>query len=210
MIEELLKRYAPISDQVETTELRVILRELEGICQADTYGAVVEFGCYVGTTSLFIRRLLNRIDPTREFHVYDSFAGLPAKASQDASPAGEHYRAGELAASRDQFVNNFKKAGLAVPVIHKSWFEDLTTEDIPAAIAFAFIDGDFYQSTKTPLRLIHPRLSLGAKIIVDDYQSEALPGVRAKSRRRIRSATPDSPARRGQPGRFRLTKCAKM
>lgn len=177
-IEKLLSRHAPITDQVDEKELAVILRELAEVCQQKTYGAVVEFGCYAGTTSLFIRRLLNEADPLREFHVYDSFAGLPAKSAHDASPAGVQYKAGELAVKRDDFVNNFKKAGLALPVIHKGWFEDLRAEALPEAVAFAFLDGDFYQSIKTSLTLIHPRLSVGATIVVDDYQSEALPGVR--------------------------------
>ena len=177
-IEPLLNRYSPISDQIEVAELRVILRELERICAQDTYGAVVEFGCYSGTTSLFIRRLLNLLDPIREFHVYDSFAGLPVKSKEDGSPAGQQFQAGELSVSRTNFVNNFKKAGLALPVIHKGWFEALELIDIPGAVALAFLDGDFYRSIKTSLKLVHPRLSVGAKVIIDDYQSEALPGVK--------------------------------
>lgn len=178
IIEDLLNRYSPISDQIEMAELRVVLRELERVCGQNTYGAVVEFGCYSGTTSLFIRRLLNRLDPIREFHVYDSFVGLPAKGQEDASPAGQQYQAGELAVSRTSFVNNFKKAGLALPVIHKGWFEALAEDDLPGAAAFAFLDGDFYRSIRTSLKLVHPRLSVGAKIVIDDYQSEALPGVK--------------------------------
>lgn len=176
-IEDLLKRYSPISEQIDVKELRVIMRELESVMSNDVYGGVVEFGCYAGTTSLFIRRLLNVADPNREFHVYDSFSGLPEKTSPDKSPAGEQYRAGQLAASRDQFVNNFKKAGLAVPIIHKRWFSELSGHDLPDAVAFAFLDSDFYESIKTSLKLVHPLLSVGAVIIVDDYQSEALPGV---------------------------------
>ena len=48
-------------------------------------GSVVELGCYIGTTSLFIRRLMNGLGATGEFHVYDSFAGPPDKSSRDHS-----------------------------------------------------------------------------------------------------------------------------
>jgi O-methyltransferase len=55
----------------------------------------MEFGCYVGTTSLFIRRLLDQTgEGTRPFHVYDSFEGLPPKTQADASAAGADWQAG--------------------------------------------------------------------------------------------------------------------
>jgi O-methyltransferase len=178
MVDELLRRYKPVSEQIEVAELRVILSELEAVIRAQTYGAVVELGCFVGTTSLFIRRVLDELDATRDFHVYDSFAGLPAKSSQDTSPVGQQFETSQLAASKNQLTANFKKARLAIPVIHKSWFGDITEDDMPSALAFAFLDGDFYGSIKTSLELVGPRLSIGGKVVVDDYQSEALPGVK--------------------------------
>jgi O-methyltransferase len=178
LIEEILRRHKPISDQVEEDELAVILTELKSVLDAGVYGSVVELGCYAGTTSLFIRRLLDGVDKTRDFQVYDSFAGLPAKSAEDASPAGEQYQAGQLNASKSQFVNNFKKAGLAIPLIHKAWFVDLTDKDLPEAVCFAFLDGDFYGSIKASLKLVGPVLSIGGKIVIDDYQSESLPGVK--------------------------------
>jgi hypothetical protein len=68
-----------ISDQVSRDDVALVWRELEAVLDAGVPGAVVEFGCYVGTTSLFIRRLLDERDESgaREFHVYDSFEGLP-------------------------------------------------------------------------------------------------------------------------------------
>lgn len=178
MVEDILSRHKPVSDQIEADELKVILGELKAVIEAGVYGSVVEFGCYVGTTSLFIRRLLDAADKTRDFQVYDSFAGLPAKTSEDASPAGQQFETGQLSASPAQLITNFNKAGLAKPIIHKGWFNDLTEEDLPGAIAFAFLDGDFYGSIKTSLKLVGPRLSIGGKVVVDDYQSEALPGAR--------------------------------
>ena len=113
----------------------------------------------------------------RVLHVYDSFEGLPEKSSHDASPAGEQFQPGELSASKKRFVENYKKAGLALPRIHKGWFSELTEADIPEQIAFAFLDGDYYDSIMTPLKLIWPRLVPGAIVVVDDYVNEALPGA---------------------------------
>lgn len=165
-----------ISDQINAKQLRVILRELErAVSKHD--GAIVEFGCYIGTTSLFIRRLLDQRHDDREFHVYDSFEGLPAKTSADESRAGDQFQAGELAVSKRQFIQEFKKAGLRPPIIHKGWFKDLTEANVPGSIAFAFLDGDFYESIRDSLKLVLPRLQPGGCIIIDDYAREALPGA---------------------------------
>lgn len=210
-IETLLIKHPLVSDQVSSKQVRVILAELEATLRQDVAGAIVEFGCYIGTTSLFIRRLLDehchsesfgfaqdkprreipsgRIEAgslhaaaglsrnDRQFHVYDSFEGLPEKTAADSSRAGDQFMAGELTVSKKQFIREFQKAHLETPVIHKGWFKDLTPADVPDKIAFAFLDGDFYESIRDSLRLVLPRMQKGGVIIVDDYAREALPGV---------------------------------
>ncbi len=173
-----IRRFPLVSDQIDYAELTVIVRELERILTARVPGDVVEFGCYNGTTSLFIQRVLQAEDPRRTYHVYDSFTGLPDKSPEDTSPAGEQFVKGELTATKTQFIRNFKQAGLPLPTIHKGWFNELSAADIPQDIAFAFLDGDFFQSITASLRHITPHLSPGARVLVDDYQSEALPGAR--------------------------------
>jgi O-methyltransferase len=177
MTEELLNKYPLISDQVSKEQVRVILSELEKVLDSGTDGAIVEFGCYIGTTSLFIRRLLDRRGDSREFHVYDSFEGLPPKVSQDDSPAGTQFQAGELSVSKKDFLHEFQKANLRPPKVHKAWFSDLADTDVPEQISFAFLDGDFYESIRDSLNLVLPKLQPGATIIIDDYAREALPGV---------------------------------
>lgn len=173
-----VRKYPLVSDQIEYPELVVILRELSKSITTHLDGAVVELGCYTGTTSLFIQRVLKLEDKQRAFHVYDSFDGLPAKVRQDDSPAGTQFKAGELTASKQIFIKHFKQAGLSLPIIHKAWFEELQRADMPDRIAFAFLDGDFYTSIKSSLEVITPQLVSGATVVVDDYQSEALPGAR--------------------------------
>lgn len=178
--QESLAKYSLISDQVSKEQLAVILGELEKLLLRDRAegldGAIVEFGCYIGTTSLFIRRLLDAYNDAREFHVYDSFEGLPFKSRQDESRAGEQFKAGELAVSKKQFSREFQKAGLKPPAVHKGWFSELTPGDVPDQIAFAFLDGDFYESIHDSLKLVLPKLQRHGVIIIDDYAREALPG----------------------------------
>ncbi len=168
-----------ISDQVTREGLEIICRELERTLDRGVEGAVTEFGCYAGTTSLFIRRILDERDEsaTRPFHVYDSFEGLPPKTTQDNNAAGVDFTAGKLSVSKKEFIGEFKSAGLNLPVIHKGWFAQLDQKDVPKPIAVAFLDGDFYGSIISSLRLVWPNMSKGGIILVDDYQRETLPGV---------------------------------
>ena len=62
-------------------------------------------------------------------------------------------------------------------MIKKVWFSDLTEGDLPEKIAFAFLDGDFYDSIKDSLRLIEDKMGVGTVVIVHDYDNLALPGV---------------------------------
>lgn len=173
----LVATHALISDQVSPREVSIILTHLDTLIHRGCRGSVVEFGCFSGTTSLFIRRLLDERMHNAPFHVYDSFEGLPEKTINDMSVAGDQFRAGELHATKKQFLYNFYKAGLVPPVVHKAWFRDLSVDDVPDDIMFAFLDGDYYESIRDSLRIITPKLAAGAVVIVDDYANEALPGA---------------------------------
>lgn len=166
-----------ISDQITRDGLGVVWHELEQILQAAVPGDIVEFGCYAGTTSVFIRRLLNIYKSEASFHVYDSFDGLPEKSPQDNNAAGVDFSAGKLYVSKQDFLKVFRGAGLQPPIIHKGWFSSMTERDVPEHIAFGFLDGDFYSSIIDSLRLVWPRLDDNGVILIDDYKRETLPGV---------------------------------
>jgi O-methyltransferase len=164
-----------LSNQVDEREVSVVLRELERVLSADVLGDVTEFGCYIGTTSVHLAARLKGTD--RTLWLYDSFEGLPPKTSEDHSPAGEQFVTGELLATKKQLIKNLTQAHVLMPKITKGWFSELTEQQVPDLIAFAFLDGDYYHSIKDPLKLIWPRLSPGAIVVVDDYANEALPGA---------------------------------
>lgn len=178
-IPQLIDNYPLISDQIGRPSLVVVLSELDKVLAAGVPGDVAEFGCYLGTSSLFIRRLLDAAGQSaaRQFYAYDSFEGLPAKSIQDASAAGSDFKAGELKASKKQFLRAFKQSQLRPPVTHKGWFGDLKDKQLPDKLAFAFLDGDFYGSIMDSLQLAWPRLQPGGTLTIDDYQRETLPGV---------------------------------
>ncbi len=165
--------------QVSDNETAVILSELRNALSRDVSGDIVEFGCYRGDTSLLMERVLEREFPESQSRlwIYDSFEGLPARTREDASVAGDNFRAGELLVTKREVVERFKKAGLYVPRIRKGFFENLSNSDLPEEIAFAFLDGDLYQSIKTSLELVAPRMNKNGVILVHDYNNPQLPGV---------------------------------
>ncbi len=175
--QQLLGQYPIISDQIGKPAMGVVLRELESVLGRGIAGDVVELGCYIGTTTLFMRRLMNELASGKLLYAYDSFEGLPAKQASDASGVGEQFQRGELRVTKKQFMREFQKANLQAPITHKAWFKDLQPDQLPQQISFAFLDGDFYESIIDSLRLVWPRLSKGGVITIDDYQRGALPGV---------------------------------
>ena len=114
----------------------------------------------------------------KKLWIYDSFEGLPEKTAFDESVLGVNFKGGELSVTKREVKERFLRAGLPVPVIKKGWFADLRDEDLPDKIAFAFLDGDFYESIRDSLRLVGPRMSKGGVIVVHDYTNPALPGVK--------------------------------
>ncbi len=172
---ELLKKFPIISEQINKPKLQVILEILERLIMAKIPGDVVELGCYKGTTSLFLQRLLKLTD--KKLYLYDSFEGLPEKTSFDMSTAGEQFKPGELSVSKKMLTYEFKKANLDLPFIKKAWFKDLTPADMPKNICFGFLDGDFFDSISDSLKLCWPLVSNNGVLVVDDFSNEALPGA---------------------------------
>ena len=161
--------------QVSQTETNIILDLLRKTLNQNIEGDIVEFGCYRGDTSVLLQR---EIRPPKTLWLYDSFEGLPEKSVEDVNSLGEDFKKGELCASKKQLISNLRKANVKkMPKITKGWFNQISREQIPSKISFAFLDGDYYDSILDPLNLIWNNLESGAVIVVDDYGNQALPGA---------------------------------
>lgn len=174
---KLVNKYALVSDQVSKDEVVDVLAELDKVLAVGISGDVAEFGCYKGTTSLFLARLMKEHGVDKKLWLYDSFAGLPDKTAQDDTRMGDEFRPGELMATKAEVVQNFRHANLPRPIIKKGWFSDLTANDVPEQICFAYFDGDYYQSIKDSFRLCSDHLVSGSIVVVDDYTNDHLPGA---------------------------------
>lgn len=175
------KNKADEPQQVSKIETEILLELLEKTLSIK--GDIVEFGCYRGDTSVFFERRLEKFrneNPDASLKllwIYDSFEGLPAKTKEDASVAGDQFKAGELLVTKREVIEKFKRSGLKIPRIRKGFFEDLNPdEDVPEKISYAFLDGDLYTSIKTSLKLVEDRMAKDGIIIVHDYNNPELPG----------------------------------
>lgn len=164
------------NDQVSEKDTDRIIELAKSVLNVE--GDYVEFGCYKGDTSLLLADIVFSGPSRARLFIYDSFEGLPEKGEADKSVLGVAFRGGELAVTKREVKERFLRAGLPVPVIKKGWFKDLTEADLPEKIAFAFLDGDFYESIRDSLRLVSPRMAPDGVLVVHDYTNPALPGVK--------------------------------
>lgn len=161
------------NDQVSEKETKIIIELAKKALRSG--GDYVEMGCYKGDTALMLAEIVK--GRKKKLWLYDSFEGLPEKSKEDQSALGSDFKAGELSVSKREVKARFLRAGLPVPIIKKSWFKDLKEDDLPEKIAFAFLDGDFYESIRDSLKSIESKMARGGTIVIHDYANPVLPGV---------------------------------
>lgn len=166
-----------ISRMMGRSQMYGVLHHLEKVLKLNLEGDVVELGCNVGTTSINIRRLLDEYKTNKEFHVYDSWQGLPKKLLVDLNKDEKRqFKEGHCRTSKSVFQRVFKLKKLKEPIIHSGWFKQIPDEEYPDKICFAFLDGDFYSSIMDSLNKIYHKMVRGGIIIIDDCGWSALPG----------------------------------
>lgn len=178
IIDKLLLNYPMIdSAMISKNQLRIILTNLKKVIDSNVEGDVVELGCFYGTTSLYIKKILDYYKSNKIFHVYDSFEGLPEKGTEDINEVEKQFEKGYCKTNKETFINNFKSANFKLPEIHVGWFGEIPDNEYPTKIAFAFFDGDFYNSIYNSFEKVYPKLVSNGRIAIDDYQWAVLPGV---------------------------------
>jgi O-methyltransferase len=196
MVNKLLKKLgfwtslqAPRLGGGEMTNIEQRLNLFHFASQPMAYGVpgdYVELGCNEGQSSALIQRVIDLHDPTRRLHVYDSFEGLPKIRQEDGGDKSVFWE-GQMKTSRDVLEANFKRYKLKLPEIHVGWFDKTLPTQLPEKIAFAYLDGDLYDSIMVSLQYVYPKMSKGAVCVIDDYADPSiwpeawnlLPGVKA-------------------------------
>ncbi|CAL9411225.1 TylF/MycF/NovP-related O-methyltransferase [Streptomyces sp. enrichment culture] len=182
-------------DTVDADRLPAIRTELEQLAARNVPGVVIELGCYQGAMALWMRAVLDATGQhQRRVHVYDSFQGLPERGTKDP----DLFETGYLRAEPEQVLALHHRWDRTPPVIHPGWFADTLPDQLPDQIAFAYLDGDYYDSIHTCLTACVPRMAPGGTLIVDDYADleanpkawNGLPGVKAACEDYFRTPSP--------------------
>lgn len=168
----------PISDMMTKNQIYGIIYHLNEVLKNNIEGDIVELGCNLGTTSIYIREFLDSYKSNKTFHVYDSWQGLPEKQEVDWAIGDRQYEKGMCKTSKEVFIRNFDSRGLKLPEIHSGWFSEIPDNQYPNKICFAFLDGDFYTSIMDSLNKIYHKMSKGGIIIIDDCGWDVLPGCK--------------------------------
>ena len=144
-----------------------IYKNIKNVIDNNVEGDIVELGCNIGTTSIFIKKFLNLYAPDRKFHVYDSWKGLPERHEKDGNNTKTFIK-GSCQTNKENFINVFKHFNLELPIINDGFFKDIPDEKYPDKIAFAFFDGDLYTSIIDSFNKTFHKISKNGIIIVDD------------------------------------------
>ena len=149
---------------------------VESVIQERIPGDLLEAGVWRGGASIFMRAILKAYGITdRVVWLADSFKGLPAP-DVNKYPADKTSRLHEyhhLAVSLDEVQRNFQKYDLLDSQV--KFLSGFFSETLPRApidqLAVLRLDGDMYESTMDTLVNLHPKVSVGGYVIVDDYGS---------------------------------------
>ncbi|HEX7502777.1 MAG TPA: TylF/MycF/NovP-related O-methyltransferase [Acidobacteriota bacterium] len=140
---------------------------------AHVAGAVVEVGCSIGSTTVFLNKAMDALNIEKEYLALDTFSGFAAGDTR--------FEVAERGKSRDLF-NAFQ-------VNKRKWFDDTMRRNgitrvrsiaadvnecdltMLGPISFSLLDVDLYRPMKKGLPELYEVLSPGGIIVVDDCTS---------------------------------------
>lgn len=152
--------------------------------QAAVPGSIVECGVWRGGSMMVAAETLLRLGaPTRTFHLFDTYEGLPEPDANDVDIWGHEAagwwrekrisdRSSEWAlAGIDEVCANLRTTSYPEDrmFLIKGMVEDTIPAQAPEQIALLRLDTDWYASTKHELEHLFPRLSHHGVLIIDDY-----------------------------------------
>lgn len=121
-------------------------------------GDIAELGVYRGASA----RLIGETKGARQFHLFDTFEGLPDPSEKDAG-----FRPGQYACSLESVQQYL--TGIEGLHFHRGFFPSTAGPAAECRFSFVHLDVDLYQSTRDGLEFFYPRMAPGGVIISHDY-----------------------------------------
>jgi O-methyltransferase len=162
-----------------------LLGAVRHVVNTGVAGDFVECGIWRGGSVMAMAKELGGLGITdRRIWLYDTFAGMTPPTSADIE-AGSGVTAEEMLANtpvqdgdnvwcvagRADVEANVRSTGY--PFERFTFVEGNVSktlqQTVPEKIALLRLDTDWYESTKTELEVLYPRLSIGGVCIFDDY-----------------------------------------
>jgi hypothetical protein len=138
-------------------------------------GCIIECGTWRGGMAAGLATIGG---PDRDYHFFDSFAGLPPATEADGAYAREAQASGDgrlyfdnNTASLAEFTATLGAVGLPAQRlhVHKGLFADTFPGIVVPPVAVLRLDADWYDSTLLCLETFWDRLLPGALVLIDDY-----------------------------------------
>lgn len=160
-----------------------LARTIKTIEASNLKGQIIEAGCALGGSAIVITS--NKM-VGRQFRVYDTFEKIPPPSINDGADSIQRYSEIESGSStgisgeiyygyrenlKGLVTSNFSAFGYPINNnnvdLIKGLFENSMSVKDP--VVLAHIDCDWYESVKTCLTRIAPRMVIGGRFIIDDY-----------------------------------------
>lgn len=157
------------NDYVRYQTLRLLSRQI-----LELPGAVAELGVYRGTFA----GELNRLFPDRTLYLFDSFQGFaPAEADLEkrAENCGDGFLTAHKNTTPEQVLSRLPHPEKAV--IKQGYFPE-SLGGLEDTFALVSLDADFEDTTYAGLAYFWPRLHPGGYLLLHDYHSPNLAGVK--------------------------------
>lgn len=154
------------------------------VARHEVPGAVVECGVWRGGCSvLMAEAMAEESETARDFHLFDTFAGMSEPTEADWNESGGFHAKGEFEKHQRGDRNDwcYGPEGEVRALIAQSRYpserfhllkgkvEETLPGQAPDRIALLRLDTDWYESTRHELEQLFPRLSPGGVLLIDDY-----------------------------------------
>ena len=168
---------------LEHSALNDLFERVRTIERNRRQGILIEAGCALGGSAIVMAKAKST---SRPFYIYDVFGMIPPPSEHDDVDVQHRYEViksgqsegiqgktyyGYVQDLRTKVIENFCRHGVPVQAnnIHlvQGLFQDTLSVDEP--VALAHLDGDWYESVRTCLQRIEPRLASDGVLVIDDY-----------------------------------------